>query len=160
MGGPGGKEGSCTSILQLSEVPLVISVSTFAFVLACAAVICGAASLLICTRLTRAQESLRSTIANALRSCIAKNADFEKRASEQLRELQTKTPASLAAEVAELSAAVAKLAATQRRFAGKFHAERQHSEPAGNGQSHNTEVDDEIAAHLALQSAPPRAPGT
>lgn len=141
----------------------MISVSTFAFVLASGAVICAVVALLICTRLTRAQASLRSTIGNALRNSIAKNADFEKRASEQLRELQTKTPVSLAAEVAELSAAVAKLAATQRRFAGKFHAERQHSVSNGElkvGGSGGDDVDEEIAAHLALQSAPPRAPGT
>jgi len=115
--------------------------------------------LLTCMRLTQALASQRSTIANALRNNIAKADAFEKNASEQLRALAAQTPAKLAAEVAELSDAVARLAATQRRFAGKFHAEQQH----GNGKPRSDEqldIDDEITAHLALQTAPPRAPGT
>lgn len=142
----------------------MISPSTFAFVLVLVAAANGVAVWIIYARLTQAQASLRSTIGNALRSSITRADAFEKRASEQLRALEAQTPAKLAAEVAELSDAVARLAATQRRFAGKFHAELQHGARSNGeikvGGSGGDDVDDEIAAHLALQSAPPRAPGT
>lgn len=132
----------------------------FASALALVAVAFAAPALIISWRLSQGLTRWRSMTASSLRG-LYQNAAAELRKTQELQhELRRSTPATLAAEVAELSAAVAKLAATQRRFAGKFHAERQHSEPKGNGQGVDPEVDDEIAAHLALQTAPPRAPGT
>jgi len=134
----------------------VIYVSIFACVLACAALILGVVAWLTSLHLTKEQASWRSTTVNALQKHALNAAAELKKTQELQRELQRSTPATLGAEVAELSAAVAKLAATQRRFAGKFHAERQHSAPNGAAAD---EVDDEIAAHLALQTAPPARPG-
>jgi len=135
----------------------------FASVLAFVAVISVVALWLTFTLHRRSMASWRSTTVNALQKIAASAAAELKKTQDLQRELQRSTPATLGAEVAELSAAVAKLAATQRRFAGKFHAERQHS-PVSNGEfkaggSGGEDVDDEIAAHLALQTAPPARPG-
>lgn len=76
--------------------------------------------------------------------------------SEQLRELEAKTPTKIAAEVAELSEAVERLAATHQRFAGRFSAALQHGHvKTANGHDDVAAADPELAAMLQLQGAPP-----
>jgi hypothetical protein len=130
----------------------VIYVSIFAFALALGACMSVALALRTSLRLMREVESLRSTSANALRALAVKHVQL----NDSVTKLKQTAPTSLAAEVADLSVAVGKLAKNQQRFAGKFYAETR-----GNGATapEAENVDDEIAAHLALQSAPPVQPG-
>lgn len=83
-----------------------MSVNTFAFVLALAAVVFAAVAWI--TSWIHARE-------HALRMN-----SFEKSAEKQLRDLEKQSPSNLAAEVAALSDAVTRVAITQRKFAGRF----------------------------------------
>lgn len=112
--------------------------STFGFVLALCAVALGAAAL-----------TISLTTAAALKLLHATSSTTER----ELAELRKQTPVKLAAEVAELSDAVARLADTHRRFAGKIWAHVGHDHRDGNGASDAT--DDELSAMLALQKAAP-----
>lgn len=129
----------------------MIWLSIFACVLALAAVACAVVALIISLRLTRAQASAISLLEKRLQTASARLAQQSSAVTEQLRELERRSPTKLAAEVAELSDAVARLAATHQRFAGRFHAtksrEREPDEVAA--------ADPEIAAMLSLQAAPP-----
>lgn len=144
----------------------MIWLNTSAFVLALVAVVSGVSALITSWRLTRAQESLRSTVLHNLTKRLAKLDEQADSVSKLQHELQRSTPAKIAAEVAELSEAVARLAETQRKFAGKFfQATRQGREQARadalagkqNGLL-DTDDDDELAAMLRLQGAPPAKP--
>lgn len=73
-------------------------------------------------------------------------------ATNKLLELEKQSPQKLAAEVAELGEAVAKLNATHRRFAGRVDQRR------AQAPQHDVD-DDELAAMLELQAAKPSAPG-
>lgn len=94
-----------------------------------------------------------------------------KAVSDRLRELDRRSPAKDAAEVVALREAVESLKATQQRFAGKFYKQLQLDggdarDTYGNDPTatHNLRgplngLDPELAAELALQSAPPVSPG-
>lgn len=80
---------------------------------------------------------------------------------EHVQRISAAAPSTLAAQVVELSDAVARLAKTQQRFAGKFYAK---GGPAARDEApqHVTVngIDDpELQAELALQRAPAVAPG-
>lgn len=134
----------------------MISVSTFACVLALGAV--AGAALLWITSLRReaALESRLSTTVMSLRTVSAKLVTLEQRVSR----LNATAPAGLAAQVVELSDAVARLAKTQQRFAGKFYAEGgENARGSDPSYASVSQMDPELAAELALQNAPAVAPG-
>jgi len=157
-GGLGGREGISTSksvIRQPTRGARVTFANIFAFVLAFAALISVAVLWLTSLRRQLELESWRATVTSNFRQLAAKLAT----ADAHLKTLKQTAPAGLAAQVVELSDAVARLAKTQQRFAGKFYA--QGADPvdaAGSDRSYAT-LDPELAAELALQSAPPVAPG-
>lgn len=98
----------------------------------------------------QALELQQSTMLNSLRNCVPRIAALQ----QSVTALKSTAPTSLAAEVVDLREAVSKLAQTQRKFQGRFDATRQHeSAPTNNGVD-----DDELAALLALQTAPPAGP--
>jgi len=129
----------------------VIYVSTFGFVLALAAVVIAGLAWHI--SLTSAKEAdLRlSTLQNNIRALAAKLVS----AQQTLSELKRAAPSTLAAEVADLREAVNRLAATHRRFAGRFDARM----GSPDGEPANGAVDPDLAAARALQNAPAVAPG-
>ena len=88
----------------------------------------------------------------------AKLAGVEREIFEKLRALEAQTPAKLAAQVAELSDAVSRVADTHRRFAGKVwaHIGERKAPPVANGEI--GDEDGELAAMLALQSKPATPP--
>lgn len=122
----------------------------FACALALGAAALAALVWTISLRLKLETESHRATT----QSNIARLAAKLEQLSAKFSEMKSTSAPKLAAEVAELSDAVARLAKTQQRFAGKYYAEGKRSEPNQNGVD-----DDELAAELALQSAPPVRPG-
>jgi len=131
----------------------VISVSTFAFALALGAVASAVAALIISLRHTQAQALWRSRMANEFAK-LSRSIDASATAvNKKLHELESRSPTKLAAEVAELSDAVERLAATQARFAGRWHKERQIA--GSNGHDEHAAADPEVQAMLALQSAAP-----
>jgi len=132
----------------------VIYVSMFACVLAFGALTLAVVAWRISSTHARRVDSWRATTTTHWQKLYAESAKTLRDVRDAQLEMQRSTPTKLAAEVADLSEAVSRLAATHRRFAGRFHAARQH-EPVSNGE---TDLDPEIAAHLALQAAP-RPPG-
>lgn len=132
----------------------MISTNTFAFVLALGAV-AGAALLWITSLRQEAATELRlSTLVSNLRTVSAKVVTLEQRISK----LTAIAPAGLSAQVVELSDAVARLAKTQQKFAGRFYATNDIDQRR-NVDAPNSVDDPELAAELALQNAKPVAPG-
>jgi uncharacterized protein YlxW (UPF0749 family) len=129
--------------LRPSKEPLVISVATFAFALALVAVVNVALVWTTYVRLTQELESVRSTTQKDLWNFGAK-----------LAELQKHAPTTLAAEVGELSEAVAKLRDIQRRFAGRFDAYVHHE-----GAKPVNETPDEVRQRLRAEHALPKIGG-
>lgn len=116
----------------------MIYANIFAFVLALVASVCAALALIICSRLTRALASQRST-----------NASNWRIVSDKLAKLAKESPTELASAVAGLTEDVKRLAATHRRFAGRFDAYVHHSkQPNGDDVA-----DDELRAMLELQKS-------
>jgi len=135
----------------------VISVSTFASVLVLVVVTNACAVWLTYTRLTQVMEFRKSTTDNWLRS-------FNKRLDAvelTISDVKRTAPISLAAEVAGLTEAVARLRATHQRFAGRFDAamSKRQQPMTFDGSTGEPIDDDELAAELALQRAPNGAPG-
>ena len=130
----------------------MIYVSIFACVLALAAAGFAAGALLISRRQVRAVAGLRSQIAAEWQRRAARFDAEAKRISDALRAVEAQTPAKLAAEVAELSEAVQRVADTHRRFAGKVWSIIGERKPAAAG---NGVDDDELSAMLQLQTAQP-----
>jgi len=75
--------------------------------------------------------------------------------SKRLASVEKTTPTVLAAKVDELSEAVAKLAETHRKFAGRMDRRYQLERPRPDV---DTDDDTEISELLALQSAKPAGP--
>lgn len=138
----------------------MISLSTFVFALALVAVVCAALVWTISERHTQALESLRSMSASYEKNTSARLAMLAKQISDARRE----APTTLAAEVAALTEAVAKLRDTQRRFQGRFdaHMGRERSTAAASDQSYGgaNQLDPDLEAELALQRAPSAGPGS
>jgi len=125
----------------------------FACALALAAAVLAALVWSTSLRLRLETESHRATTQSNIARCAAKLEALNTSVSS----LKSTSAPKLAAEVAELSDAVARLAKTQQRFAGKYYAEK----PANSGGGAQLDiVDEELAAELALQSAPPVRPGS
>ncbi len=125
----------------------MIYVSIFAFALALGAVVFVALVSITLWRLRRELDSRVATMRSNLHALSARlNAKIA-------------TPVTLEAKVAELNDAVARLARTQQRFAGRFYATTRSN---GVDQAHEptdvSEADPEIAELLRLQSAPPAKP--
>jgi hypothetical protein len=143
----------------------VISVSTLAFALACIALFSAVGALLTCYQLTKGMDLQRSSNELRLRSHAASIDAAKKAVSARLAELDRRSPQKDAAEVAALREAVDSLKATQQRFAGKFYKQLQldggnaDSPPMPGGALPLNGLDPELAAELALQSAPPVSPG-
>lgn len=156
-GGSRGEEGLSPSTLHRSRGPRVISASTFGFALALVVVVFVAVVLIIWLRLTAELGSLRSTSVSSSTSCEKKLETLRVTVSELKRE----APATLAAEVAALHEAVNRLRHVQQRFQGRFdqyvRQGREEHLPRLNGP--DGALDPELAAELALQNAPPVAPG-
>jgi len=149
----------------------VISVSTLAFALASIALFVGVGALLTLYQLTKAMDSLRSSNELRLKSHAANIERVKQVVFAKLAELDRRSPVKDAAEVAALREAVDSLKATQQRFAGKFYKQLQLDQPS-NGRAAidggpvgdwpfgaPPALDPELVAELALQSAPPVAPG-
>lgn len=158
-GGLGGREGICTSILPATRGLHVISASIFVSVLALVVVACAALAWTIWSRHTHTLNLRLATMQNNLSLCMRRLAEQQRINSE----LKSTVPSALAAEVADLREAVAKLRDTQRRFQGRFDARmggalpgdstgRESPSPYANG------LDPEIAAEIAFQTAPPAGP--
>lgn len=125
----------------------------FACVLALAAVALAAHAWTISLRLKLEADLSRSTTSNNLTRLAAKLESLQQSVSV----MKSTSAPKLAAEVAELSDAVARLAKTQQRFAGKYYAEGKRD----NSEDRNVAaIDDELAAELALQNARPVSPGS
>lgn len=137
----------------------MISASTFGFALALVVVVNAAVVSIIWSRLTQAQASLRDTMTNSLQQ---HSATLE-RIEPTLKNAMRAAPANLAAEVAALTDAVAKLRTTQLKFQGRFDqyvGQRAMPVNGAGTQLASVGVDDpEFAAELALQLAPPASPG-
>lgn len=130
----------------------MISVAISLCVLALAASVSGAVWSITLWRRTLALVSQAATMQQSQRALAQKLVQLQNAVSECRRA----APTSLAAEVAALAEAVARLRATHQRFAGRFDqhvsAERA-SEPNG--------IDDEgVVDFLHLQNAPPAGPGS
>lgn len=123
----------------------------FACALALAAVVLGALAWTISLRLKLETELRHATTQSNLSRLAAKQTTLH----ENFSAMKSTSAPKLAAEVAELSDAVARLAKTQQRFAGKYYAE---GGPAARS-NNQPDIDDELAAELALQNAAPVAPG-
>lgn len=153
-GGSRGEEGVFTCISQATRGPHVIFGSTFAFVLVLAAVGNAVLALTIWWRLTRALASHELSTSQRFNSY----ATTLRAVTTKLSALTLKAPESLAAEVADLREAVSRLRATHQRFAGRFDAQRPGKVFDGaTGEPVDTD-DDEIAAMVGLQQAPPGKP--
>lgn len=107
--------------------------------------------LIISSHRTRELERLQSRTESELRKLAVSSESANASALSALRELESKTPVKIAAEVAALSDAVSKLAETHRKFAGRVWAELQHRH--GRVSNGDTGEDDaELQAMLALQN--------
>ncbi len=139
----------------------MILLNTFAFVLALLALSAAAAALLICYRHGKGMDSLKSSNAQLLKAHAASIERSKQVISERLAELDRRSPSKLSAEVAELSEAVARLRVTHLKFAGRFdqYVGQREAQPSLPGVP-NGALDPELAAELALQSAPAAAPGS
>lgn len=143
----------------------MISTSTFVFALVLVAFVFAALVWITYERHTRELESLRSTSDSFAKNCNARLALLAKQISDARRE----APSTLAAEVADLREAVGKLRDTQRRFQGRFDAKMGRADeptmplypnmPLDRSYAGVNQLDPELAAELALQSAPSAAPG-
>jgi len=102
-------------------------------------------------------DSQKLSSAQALRAHSANIERAKQVISARLAELDRRSPAKDAAEVAALREAVDKLADTQRRFAGRFDARmgKPREQVLVDGELVD---DDELKAFLQLQSAPPAGP--
>lgn len=125
--------------------------------LALVAVVCAALAWI-----TSSRRTLELRLAQSLTDrSLTEHATRLESLARIVSELKSTAPSSLAAEVVELSDAVARLAKTQQRFAGTFYARTKaasRSEP--NGADVDIDIDDpELQAELALQRAAPVAPG-
>ncbi len=105
-------------------------------------------------------DSLRSSNEQSLRSHAAHIERAKQQLSVRLAELDRRSPAKDAAEVVALREAVESLKATQQRFAGKFYKQLQLDEATSSASSPLNGLDPELAAELALQSAPSAGPGS
>lgn len=121
----------------------MISVATFAFALALVVVVNAALVWITYTRLMLELDSVRSTTQKDLWNFAGK-----------LAELQKQAPTTLAAEVGELSEAVAKLRDIQRRFAGRFDAYVHHE-----GAKPVNETAEEVRARLRAEHGLPKLGG-
>jgi len=158
-GVPGGREGLSTSISLATRGPHVIPLSIFVSVLALAVVTLAFGVWHTSTLHTRELESLRSMIVRSLNGQSVRLEKLEKLAGE----LKSTAPISLAAEVAGLTEAVARLKATHQRFAGRFDAYVHHEKRQPqifDGETGAVIDDEDLAAELALQRAPNGAPGS
>lgn len=138
-----------------------MSTSTFAFALALGAVVCAALAWITSLRLKLELESWRSTSVSNYKSLVATTNVALKQMQTLARELEAKTPEKLAAEVAALSEAVAKVADTQRRFAGRFDMRMaqlglRKSSTVVDGEVERVETPDEVRARLRLQHGLPK----
>lgn len=104
--------------------------------------------------LGRSLSQTRSELQKLVESFNAANASV----SSQMRALELKAPASLVAQVAELSDAVGRLGDTHRKFAGKVWAELGHARRDKVSNGDIGDPDGDLAAMLALQSAKPVGP--
>lgn len=128
----------------------------FASALALAAVVLAALAWIISLRLKLESELSRTSMHNSLKTLSAKLVTLQ----DNVAKLRSTSPVGLSAEVAELSGAVARLAKTQQRFAGKFYATNDMDQRRNGIDAPNSgDLDPELAAELALQSAAPVAPG-
>ena len=137
----------------------MISTSTFAFALAFVVCVFGAVGWITYARLMLVMESQRATTQSALRSLAAKQLEHQKAISE----CQRAAPTSLAAEVADLAGAVARLRTTHQKFAGRFDqyvGQQLPASAAGADRSYAgaNQLDPELEAELALQRAPSAGP--
>jgi uncharacterized protein YhaN len=141
----------------------VISLSTLAFALASLAAFAAAGALLTCFRLARDMDSQKLSSAQALRLHSANIERAKQVISARLAELDRRSPAKDAAEVAALREAVDSLKQTHQRFAGKFYQQYREADPSSSSAPQSSlplnGLDPELAAELALQSAPPVRPG-
>lgn len=132
----------------------MIYVSIFAFALALIASACGVAALIISLRLRPALERWQLRTESDLTKLVQRSEQANASALSALRDLETRTPTKLAAEVAALAAALDSLAAQHRKLSGQFHATKHpHHAAVANG-----DTDDELQAMLAFQQAPPVDP--
>ena len=155
-GGSRGEEGIFTSISHRTREQHVINATIFASVLALVAVAIAAHAWITLWRLQLETESRLSTITNSCKTLAVQLRTVNERVSK----LTATAPSGLAVQVAELSDAVARLAKTQQRFAGKYYAQgKQTADPQEPAQLINGVDDPELAAELALQNAPSAGPG-
>ncbi len=89
--------------------------------------------------------------------------DFEQRLSNLEHARSERTPTALLARVEDLAAAVDAIQISNRKFQQRVHgwigAEKSRETRENENVNDVAAPDDEIAAMLALQTAPPRAPG-
>lgn len=129
----------------------------FACVLALGAAVFGVLAWIISLRLRLEAELGRSTTNSNLKALSARLATL----TENVSKMRSTSAPGLAVQVAELSDAVARLAKTQQRFAGKFYATNQIDQRANGIEAPNSgDLDPELEAELALQRAPSSAPGS
>lgn len=119
----------------------MISPSTFVFALVLVAAVNVALVLIIWSHLMRELHSSQTTTASSMRSLSA-----------SVAELKRAAPATIAAEVAELSEAVGKLRDIQRRFQGRF-------DQYVSGNASKEETPEEARARLRLQHGLPKIGG-
>jgi len=133
----------------------LISASTYGFAFALVAVPFASLVWIIWLRLTLALESQRATTTQLQKTLHAIAAELRK----GLSEAQRAAPATLAAEVADLAAAVSRLRTTQQRFQGRFDQYVGQERAAPSLPLHPGGVHDpELEAELALQLAPAAGP--
>ncbi len=138
----------------------MISTSTLAFALAFVAACCAAGALITCWRTALALDSSQSEHERASKTLEQSVRVLLAQMKTKLSELERQSPAKLGADVVALSAAVDSLRKTHQRFAGRFYQELQDAPPSSNGASSQIDIlDPELAAELALQSAPQVSPG-
>lgn len=138
----------------------------YAFISLCALVLVAftlaVVALLTCMRHTRERESWQSKIVSDLQKRLASIAAQSASVSSKLHDLERGSPVKLAAEVAALSAAVTALGDTHRRFAGRVWQRIGTQDRAPELPYASTgvgDLDPELAAEIALQSAPAVSPG-
>lgn len=134
--------------------------NTYVFVLALLAVVNVALALTIyaLARRVRVLESWRSTIVSLQKTSAAHTAKLAELANTR----EARSNAAILARVEDLAAAVEGHTATFRKFQQRVHgwigaAKSAELAAAANGAV--DEADDDVAAMLALQTAPPSAPG-
>lgn len=138
----------------------MIFVFTSLFALAFGALTTAVVALLISLRQKRAQESWQSRIAADLSKRVASINAQNASVSSKLHDLERASPVKIAAEVAALSEAVTALGDTHRRFAGRvWQRIGTQGAPDYSDSAQHGAMDPELAAELALQKAPPVAPG-